>query len=56
MWPQALQMTRDECRGILRRLGMLSIRRVLYIFALMKKWHCSAIKECFTNYEWHNYE
>lgn len=23
MWPQFLDMTRDECRGVLRRLGNL---------------------------------
>lgn len=26
MWPKSLDLTRDECRGMLRRLGMLEIK------------------------------
>ncbi|KAM7352968.1 uncharacterized protein ACRADG_005299 [Cochliomyia hominivorax] len=32
MWPQALQMTRDECRGILRRLELESYSQVISVF------------------------
>ncbi|XP_054741584.1 BRCA2-interacting transcriptional repressor EMSY [Anastrepha obliqua] len=32
MWPQALQMTRDECRGILRRLELESYSHVISVF------------------------
>ncbi|XP_011200782.2 uncharacterized protein LOC105224408 [Bactrocera dorsalis] len=32
MWPQALQMSRDECRGILRRLELESYSHVISVF------------------------
>ncbi|XP_036328795.1 mucin-19-like [Rhagoletis pomonella] len=32
MWPQALQMTRDECRGMLRRLELESYSHVISVF------------------------
>ncbi|KAI9583903.1 BRCA2-interacting transcriptional repressor EMSY [Glossina fuscipes] len=32
MWPQSLQMTRDECRGILRRLELESYSQVISVF------------------------
>ncbi|XP_067624310.1 BRCA2-interacting transcriptional repressor EMSY [Eurosta solidaginis] len=32
MWPQALQMSRDECRGILRRLELESYSNVISVF------------------------
>ncbi|XP_075152110.1 uncharacterized protein LOC142226116 [Haematobia irritans] len=32
MWPQALQISRDECRGILRRLELESYSQVISVF------------------------
>ncbi|XP_011187386.2 mucin-2 isoform X1 [Zeugodacus cucurbitae] len=32
MWPQALQMSREECRGILRRLELESYSHVISVF------------------------